>query len=386
VAVTLEQCWHDVPGGTASSALGSLRAQLAHTSDELVGVSAWHRAQPPAPWVPPIPVRPLRLPRPLLYESWHRLRWPSVERATGRVDVIHVTGMAMPPKTAPMVVTVHDLAFVHDPGHFTPHGVRFFERAIELARLDADVVVCPSRATRDDCVAHGFEPGRVRVVPWGVDATPATAADLARVRAGFGLDRPYVLWLGTIEPRKNVPTLLDAFARLSRADRADVDLVIAGGAGWNDELAAIEARLAERGDGRVRRIGFVPPDDLPALYAGALVFCFPSEREGFGMPVLEAMAQGTPVITSAGTATAEVVGDRDREPAGVLVDPHDVDALAAALRELIEDPERAAALGEAGRTRAATYTWRRTALDLEAAYTAALDRSGRSVTTNEPPR
>jgi glycosyltransferase involved in cell wall biosynthesis len=370
VAITLEQCWHDVPGGTASSALESIRALQRHSDLDLVGVSARHGEPPPSPWAPPIPVRGLPLPRNLLYESWHRLRWPKVQRATGPVDVIHVTGMAMPPKSAPMVVTVHDLAFLHDPSHFTKHGVAFFHRAIDLARKDADIVVCPSQSTFDDCAANGFDTSRLRLVPWGIEVDPAAADAVASVRKRLGIERPYVFWTGTIEPRKNLSALLDAFGRL---DRDDVDLVIGGPEGWNDELAALERRAGDR----VKRIGFQPVPDLRAVYAGASVFCYPSLREGFGLPVLEAMAQGTPVITSAGTATGEVVGEADgASEAGVLVDPLDVDALATALAGLLDDKGRAAAVGAAGLTRARAFTWERTADLLVSAYDEAIGTGG----------
>jgi glycosyltransferase involved in cell wall biosynthesis len=360
VAVTLEQCWHTVPGGTARAALDSIRALQAHTDVDLVGVSARHGSPPPPAWAPSIPVEALPLPRLALYESWHRLRRPAVERATGPVDVIHATGMAVPPPTAPLVVTVHDLAFLRDPARATRRGASFFRRAIELARADATIVICPSQATLDDCVANGFDPARLRLVPWGIEADPVDPATVAGVRARFGLGGPFVLWSGTIEPRKNLPTLLDAFERL---DDPDVTLVLAGPQGWNEDIAPRLDRLADR----VRAVGFVDPDALRALYAGASVFCFPSLEEGFGLPVLEAMAQGTPVITSSGTATAEVAGD-----AGVLVDPTDVAALADALRRVLADATDAAALGEAGRVRAiAEFSWSRTAGALLDAYTEA---------------
>ncbi|HET8931111.1 MAG TPA: hypothetical protein VFN21_10680, partial [Acidimicrobiales bacterium] len=126
VAVTLEQCWHRIPGGTARAALDTVEAIRALDAAELVGVAARHRAAPPEPWVPTIPVGMLPVPRQVLYETWHRFGWPSVEWATGPVDVIHVTGVAMPPKTAPLVATLHDLAFLRHPEYFTSHGLRFF--------------------------------------------------------------------------------------------------------------------------------------------------------------------------------------------------------------------------------------------------------------------
>jgi glycosyltransferase involved in cell wall biosynthesis len=356
VAVTLEQCWHRVPGGTASAALDTVRALAARPDLDLVGVSARHRHPPGEPWTPPIPVRGLPLTRSALYESWHRLRLPAVERATGRVDAIYVTGMAMPPRSAPMVVTVHDLSFLRDPGHSTRRGVRFFHRAIDLARQDADLVACPSQSTFDDCAAHGFDPGRLRLVPWGIDAPRADEAEVARVRATYRLHQPYVMWVGTIEPRKNLPTLLEAFRRL---DRRGLELVLVGPRGWNEDL---DAHLGTA-DGRVRLLGFVPEADKRALLAGSGVFCLPSLREGFGLPVLEAMAQGVPVITSSVSASAEVAGE-----AGLLVDPVDAPALSEALASVLDDPQRAATMRQASLERVAAFPWSRTAALLDEAF------------------
>jgi glycosyltransferase involved in cell wall biosynthesis len=357
--MTLEQCWHRVPGGTATSALG-LAAALARRGDvELVGVSARHRHPAPAPFAPPVPVRQLPLPRLALYEAWHGLRWPPVERATGPVDVVHATAVAVPPCRAPLVVTIHDLAFLADPSQPTRHGLRFFRRGTELARRHARLVLVPSEATADECRQAGFDPERLRVVPWGVDPVPVDDAQVAAARARHGLDRPYVLFVGTVEPRKNLAGVVAAMATLAGRD---VDLALVGPAGWNEDLDAHLARLRSTGIA-VHRLGFLPPGDLPALYAGCAAFCFPSLREGFGLPVLEAMAQGAPVVTSAGTATAEVAGDD-----ALVVDPRDHEAIGAALARLLDDPALAADLGRRGRVRAATYTWDRCAELTAAAY------------------
>ncbi|MSW92783.1 MAG: glycosyltransferase, partial [Actinobacteria bacterium] len=173
VAYTLEQCWHRVPGGTATSAIGVARAIAAqehgavehgaveHGAVELIGVSARHRDAAPDELRAPIPMRSMRLPRRALYESWHVLRFPHVERATGPVEVIHATGMVIPPRTVPLVVTVHDLAFVHFPQHATRNGLRFFRQSLELTLRYADLVLCPSEATRRECVDAGMEAERV---------------------------------------------------------------------------------------------------------------------------------------------------------------------------------------------------------------------------------
>jgi glycosyltransferase involved in cell wall biosynthesis len=359
VAVTVEQCWHRVPGGTATSTLGTLRALADRPDVELVGVSARHDGPPPPSFVPPIPVRALPLPRLALYETWHALRWPAVERATGLVDVVHATAVAVPPTRAPLVMTIHDLAFLHHPEQATRHGLRFFRRGTELARRHARLVLVPSEATAAECRDAGFEPDRLRIVPWGVDARPVTEADVEATRRRHGLDRPYVLFVGTIEPRKNLAGVIGAMASLAGRE---LDLVLVGPDGWNEDLDARLRTLAGTGI-RVHRLGFQAPEQLPPLYGGAAAFCFPSLREGFGMPVLDAMAHGAPVVTSAGTATAEVAGDD-----ALLVDPTDHEAIAAALASLLDDPGLAEDLRARGRARAATFSWARTAELTAAAY------------------
>ncbi|NLD76094.1 MAG: glycosyltransferase family 4 protein, partial [Acidimicrobiales bacterium] len=144
VAVTLEQCWHRVPGGTATSILETVAALKERPDLEVVGVAARHAEPPPAPFQPAVTVSHLPLPRLALYETWHALRWPPVERATGPVDVVHATAVAVPPTRAPLVMTIHDLAFLADPSLVTRHGNRFFRRGTELARRHARLVLVPS--------------------------------------------------------------------------------------------------------------------------------------------------------------------------------------------------------------------------------------------------
>ncbi len=200
VAFTLEQCWHRVPGGTAVAALELARALAERSDVELVGVAARHRDRPPEQWQPSIAVSHLPLPRIALYESWHYLRRPRVEQATGPVDVIHATEIAMPPPTSPVVLTVHDLAYLDYPELFTRQGLRFFRRALDLALKDASLVLCSSLATLERCRAAGFEETRLRHVPLGVKAHPATPGDITRVRSAYALPERFILWTGTVEP------------------------------------------------------------------------------------------------------------------------------------------------------------------------------------------
>jgi glycosyltransferase involved in cell wall biosynthesis len=354
VAITLEQFWHRVPGGTATAIWAMARA-LAERDLDLVGVSAWNKTRLDVRFRLPFAIEWLPLPRVALYAAWHRLRRPKVELATGPVEVIHATTSAIPPKSAPLVVTVHDLAFLHSPEHYTARGRRLFERGLELTITDADIVVCPSQATADDCLAHGFDAGRIRVVPWGVEPVAVSDDDVADALAAFEVTRPYVLWTGTIEPRKNLVRLVEAFLSMD----TDAELVLAGPQGWNEDLS----RLLARGAGRIRALGYVETHELAALYAGASVFCYPSLLEGFGLPVLEAMAQGTPVVTARGSATEEAAGG-----AGVLVDPLDVASIAEGIASLLTDPSRAELIGAAGRARAAEMTWAACAEQMHAVY------------------
>ncbi|MGF1648622.1 MAG: glycosyltransferase family 4 protein [Kineosporiaceae bacterium] len=355
VAVTVEQSWQPVPGGTAASTLALLDRLREDPGLAVTGVAARHRGPAPDPWHPPVAVRHLPLPRAALYRSWHVLRWPPVDLGARELaDVVHATSPAVPPRSAPLVATVHDLAFLDHPEWYTPRGVRFFRRGTELARTRADAVVVPSEATAADCRRHGFDPARIHVIRHGVTASAVDEADVARLRARLGLDRPYALWCGTREPRKNLPGLLAGFARV--AGECDLDLVLVGPDGWGDTGPAPDPAVASR----VRAVGFLPPGDLAAAYAGAAVFCYPSLAEGFGMPVLEAMAHGAPVVTSAGSAMAEFAGG-----AAVLVDPRDPAAIGAGVLGALAERDRLAAAGHAV---AAAHTWQAAADRLAAVY------------------
>ena len=348
VAYTLEQCWHRVPGGTAMAAI-RVAAALEQRSDvQLIGVAGRHRHLPEEPWVPPIPTAHLPLATPWLYETWLRAKWPKVERATGAVDVTHATGLIPCPTDAPLVVTLHDLAFLHTPEHFTRHGNRVFRDSLDVIKRTADLVLCSSQATLDDVAAVGIGADRLRLVPLGVDVQQADSDDVTRVRSLYRLPERYLLFVGTLEPRKNLARLVAAVARLDDP----VPLVVVGADGWGD------LELPPNVD--TRFVGFVPEEDLGPLYAGAEVFCYPSEREGYGLPVLEAMAQGTPVVTSAGTATEETAG-----AAAVLVDPLDIDDIARGISEALA---RRTELAGRGLARAKWLTWAATASLTAAAY------------------
>ena len=347
VGMVVEQMWQPVPGGSGRYIV-EVASRLAACGVRAVGVCARHGAgeASPADVGLTIPVLASALPRRALYAAWDRLGVPGVDRllttASSGPDLIHATTWAIPPTSRPLAVTVHDVAFLRDPDHFTAHGSAYFHRALEITRRRADAIIVPSQATADDCVAAGLAPSLITVIPHGLSHTPVTPERLRSFRERFKLSRPYVLWVGTREPRKNLPTLLEAYERLGDAD---LDLVLVGPAGWGSDPT--DAPLPPE---RVHVLGRLDDADLAAAYAGARVFTFPSLWEGFGLPVLEAMAHGTPVVTSAGTCMEEVTGD-----AGLLVEATDAGALADALRRAAGDEHDD--LAAAGVERARRFTW-----------------------------
>lgn len=345
-AVVVEQCWQPVPGGSGTYVVELTRALAAAGVDQQ-GLTAWHRAghrPSAAPTVRRTVASPL--PRRVLYDAWNHAALPRAEHLARGVDVVHATTWAVPPTRRPLVVTVHDVAFRRVPEHFTARGVRYFERALRRVVGEADAVLVPSSSTRDDVVEAGVEPGRVTVVPLGVTVPAVTAQDAAEFRRTFSLARPYVLWVGTREPRKNLDGVLAGFRASALA--ATHDLVLVGPGGWG------EAATERVDTTAVRDLGPLSTRDLQRAYAGAAVFCFPSWWEGFGLPVLEAMAHGVPVVTSRATSMAEFATG-----AGVLVDPHDAGDIGRGLREAA-GPE-GSAWGRAGAERALGLTWEATA-------------------------
>jgi glycosyltransferase involved in cell wall biosynthesis len=359
--MTIEQCWHRVPGGTAVAALRTLD-ELAHIPDlTITGVGARHRTAPIDELRPRIACRSFPLPQPLLYDLWARTGRPRIEGLVPEADVVHATTILVPPSRKPLVVTIHDLAFLDEPSRFTARGNRLFRASLDIVRRSADLVLCSSEATRVDCVTAGIGADRLRVVPLGVQiGTPASPEAVASWRQKHSVVRPFVLFVGTLEPRKNLPRLLDAFTQLS-SELSDLDLVVVGPSGWGDAVSP-QAEIADR----VRMVGRVPDDVLVSLYCEAAAFCYPSLSEGFGLPILEAMANGAPVVTSRGSSTEEVAGN-----AAALVDPLDPSDIARGIRDAILDRDRLVALG---RDRAAMFSWRATAEHTHAAYREASNR------------
>ena len=273
------------------------------------------------------------------------------------LDVFHATSWSMPPGfSGPVVFTCHDLTFLTHPASHTLSNKIHCLTGVLQAHLAAADFIAVSRATADELQRHfGTATDRVHVVHSAAssDFQPVAAAQARRhLQDRFGVDGEPVLALGTLEPRKNLERLLDAYLGLSDDLRQAHPLVIAGGGGWKN--AALLARC--RAHGGVHLLGPVGDDDLAPLYSAAAVFAYPSLAEGFGLPVVEAMACGAPVLTSDRSALPEVAGEAAR-----LVDPYDAASIRQALDELLRDPRERRRRSRLGLARAAEFSWHRTA-------------------------
>ncbi len=348
-------------------------ARLDHETDYRLFVAGAHQADlPPAPG-PNFHWRPSPFSPKWFARVWHRARLPlSVEIFTGRVALYHATDFVLPP-TLPgtrTLLTVHDLSFVRVPETASPSLKAYLDVVVPRSVARADHVLADSQATKDDLMAlYGVADSKITVLLSGVDSRFERVDDegvMRRLREKYRLgDRPYIFSVGTVQPRKNYPRLIRALATL-RAEGRDIGLVIAGGRGWLDD----PIYSAIRGNGLaqyVQLIGFADDEDLPALYSGAAAFAFPSLYEGFGLPILEAMACGTPVVTSNVSSLPEVAGDD-----ALMIDPTDVEALTEALRRLLDDSALRERLVAGGLARVHQFTWDRAAQDLKNIYSALL--------------
>jgi glycosyltransferase involved in cell wall biosynthesis len=313
------------------------------------------------------PVR-LSLPRPLLYDTWNLLGAPPLgllHRSLRGIDLVHAPSLAVPPSSGvPLIVTAHDAATLVFPETYTRRGRWFHERGSIAAAKRADIVIAPTLAAADEITSRTPIPmEKIRIVPHGVAQMTVGHGLVAATRAALDVgDDPYVLWVGTLEPRKNLPVLIEAFGAVVRAGDLPHRLVIVGSAGWLDTADAIREPARELGD-RICFTGPIRADRLVALYHGADLLAFPSLHEGFGLPVLEAMAQETAVLSSDIPVLQEVGGDAAR-----YLPPTDVTAWGDALVELLRDDAERGRLARAGRARADDFTWERCIERTKAVY------------------
>jgi glycosyltransferase involved in cell wall biosynthesis len=290
------------------------------------------------------------LPARVAHALWSRVSWPRIEHWTGEVDVVHATNFVAPPARAPVVVTVHDLAFVTSPELCRPES-RAYEPQLRRAISRGVTVHAVSDYVAGAARAHfGLDGNRVVRVYEG--AAPMLAAGTAAAGHALAGGEQYVLALATVEPRKNLPRLVRAFDAIA-ADHPGLLLVVAGADGWDADAFDTAVRGAHA-SARVRRLGYVTDEQRADLLAGACALAYPSLDEGFGHPPLEAMAARVPVVASCAGALPEILGD-----AALLVDPLDEDALAGALHRVVGDRDLRAQLVDRGMVRARAFPWDR---------------------------
>lgn len=361
VAIDIRPLLEEKRGGVSIYAAETARVLAARGGHEYVLFSNGRKRVPAD--VPPessgVKHRFFRYPNRLFNASLAFLGTPTVERLTGEVDAVWLPNLNFVATKKPLAVTVHDLSFVRHPKFFSAKQ-RLWHRLVDARGTlrRADAVIAVSEHTKADVAeTFGIDPGRIHVVhpAAGHEFRPQSPADVARVRAAYGLPEHFFLFLGALEPRKNITGIIDAFSRVS----GDAHLVIAGGNGWLYEDIYRRAKSSPKAD-RIRFIGYVAEGDKPALYGAALGLIYPSFYEGFGMPPLEAMAVGTPVVASHVSSLGEVVGD-----AGLLVDPYVTGEIAEAMTAIATDDALSRMLRERGLARAKKFTWEESADRLE---------------------
>lgn len=300
----------------------------------------------------------------------------SAELRRNRVDVLHVQFTAPPFSPCPVVVSIHDLSFEHLPQTFKRRSRMQLRLTVRRSARNAAQVIALSEHARADLIAtYNLQPEKVNVVPLAAPDAFAPVRDdneLQRVRQIYGIDRDYILSVGSIQPRKNLRRLIEAYylLRQQQPEGKLPQLVLVGKNAWlYDETLQ---SLKDRDLGSIVLTGYVPEADLPALYSGALCFIYPSYFEGFGLPPLEAMKCGAPVIVGNKTSLPEVVGD-----AALMIDPFDVGAIAAAIQRVITDSDFRSELRVKGMQRAKQFDWKETARRTLAVYEKAFTQSNR---------
>jgi glycosyltransferase involved in cell wall biosynthesis len=295
--------------------------------------------------------------------AWKTIKWPPYDMFAGNADIYHFPNFIVPPlRGKKSVVTIHDMSFVPYPQFAEARNVRYLNAHIKNTVERADAVITVSRFSAGEiCNYLGVSEDRVFPIHHGISDTFARpdAAETARVLAECKLERPYLLTVGTVEPRKNIPLLIEIFENLKDFDG---DLVIAGGLGWKYEPILERIKSSPKA-ASIRCLGYTADDQLPGLYAGATAFMLTSHYEGFGFPPVEAMACGTPVISSTGGSLAEVLGD-----GAVLVDSTEHEAWLEPVSKVICDSSFRAELIQRGIEKAASYRWANAAAETVDVY------------------
>jgi glycosyltransferase involved in cell wall biosynthesis len=358
VAFQVDQLFSQAPGGIGTYIRELAQAMTAR--DPSLRLTLFHaRFAPPEPserwmrghWVEELP-ESIRS----LYPRWDLLGRPALPASIRSAEILHATHhVAVPPagEGQRLVVTVHDVAFELFPGMVPRTWRTLYKLGLRAAVRRADAILTPSRNTAEDVLSHtAVDPAKLHVVPLAA-SLPSGALDAEEVLARLKVPAPYVLFVGTLEPRKNLVRLVRAYRRVA-ANGFPHALVLAGPLGWHHE--SLMRELALQGPGEIVMTGPLSGEELDALYRAADVFAYPSLYEGFGLPVIEAMARGVPTVASTASSVPEVAGE-----AALGVNPRSVREIAQAIEALLSDVDLAERLATRGRARAERFSWDETA-------------------------
>ena len=358
VALQVDQLFFQAPGGIGTYIRNLVPAMAAR--DPSLELSLFHArfASPERPerwmrshWVEELPdsIR-------TLYPRWNVLARPALPASLRSADVLHATNHAAIPPAGDgqrLVVTVHDLAFEYFPKLFPRSWRALYKLGLRAAVKRADAIVTPSRNTAEDVLSRtDVDPRKLHVVPLA-SSLPTGALDADEVLARLKIPSPFVLFVGTLEPRKNLVRLVRAYRRVA-ANGLPHALVLVGPLGWHHE--SLMRELALQGPGEILMTGVLSDDELDAVYRAADVFVYPSLYEGFGLPVVEAMARGVPTVTSTTSAVPEVAGD-----ATIGINPRSVREISHAIESLLADVDLADRRAARGRAQADRFSWDETA-------------------------
>ena len=315
-----------------------------------------------------IKIKTFKLPSLILEFLWNRLHLVPVEKFAGQLDVFHTSDWLEPPAKCPKVTTIHDLAIFKYPETFTPRGghdiVVNLKRKLEWVKKESRLIIAVSESTKRDVIEIlGIPEERIRVVheACNPEFTEKSKEDTERIKKKYRIKGDYILAVGTLEPRKNLKRVIEAFEKLQKTQK--LKLVVAGKFGWGEGIEKLKIKnkqsLSLR-DEKLKILGLVSQEDLPSLYSGAQVFVYPSLYEGFGLPILEAMASGCPVVTSNVSSMPEVAGE-----AAVLVNPEDVENIARGIEEAIKKRDD---LIKKGYEQVKKFSWEKTARETLKVY------------------
>lgn len=296
------------------------------------------------------------IPNRVLNVLWAYAAFPKFENLAGEIDIFYSPSFQVPPlKKSRSVLTIHDIVFYHSPELAIPSAVRHYKRRITFYADRADIIVADSKATAKDIVEFlKIDGEKIKVIyPGTIPLADVTEPERSKIKNKLRLPEEYILFVGCIEPRKNLARVFQAYNRSGLSE--EIPFILAGPTGWRfDELEKIWNNLEAKD--RIIRLDYVTEKELTVLYENALFLVFPSLFEGFGLPILEAMSAGCPVLTSNVSAMPEAAGD-----CALLVDPLSEDAIEEAMLRLYRDNILREELARKGRDRAASFTWEKTA-------------------------